>query len=446
MDTMKQNFQKIQEQAQKDGVAVELLITGGENLKLGYQKKKLEKFESTQSQMAGFRVIKGAAQGYAYTENLSLESLLRTYRDALENANSLKNFSQDPVRLAQPSKVIDLSHLNVPQKASMDEKLKIAEKLEALVLEADPRIQSVPYCGFNESSGFKRVLNSEGVDHFFATTSYSGYAYGLASDGNVTKMDGESLFTRDFANIDVEKVAKKAAEKAVSRLGAKKLETGTYPAIIHHELMPAFLTMLVEHLSGQNVVEGKSLLNKRLGEKLGSEFFTLIDDPFDERGGGVRPFDSEGTPSQKTQLFENGVLKTFLTNLECSQKLQIPNTGHASRSPATSLSVSPSNLVIAPGESNLQEMLSRFPKVVLVTEMNGGLHAGYKEATGDFSLPCEGFLYEMGRLVGPVDQFVMSGNILHFIQDIIAVGSDYGEPSGNTMLSPDIMVKSLSFA
>lgn len=445
MDLIKQNFETLKSQALKDGVALEMLITGGENLKLGFQQKKLEKFESTQSQMAGLRVVKGAAQGYAYTENLSLESLQRTYQDALQNANSLKSDSVDQVEIAKPAPIKNLSHLNKPQNIPMEQKMKVAEQLEALVLDADKRIQSVPYCSFNESSGYKRILNSAGVDHSFATTSYSGYTYGLASDGKVTKMDGEGLFTRDFSEIDVVKVARKAAQKAVSRLGAVKLTTGNYPTVIHRDLMSAFLTMLAGHLSGQEVADGKSLLKDKIGFKLGSDLFNLIDDPFDERGAAVRPFDAEGTPSQVARLFEKGVLKSYLTNMESARRLKLANTGHASRSPASSMSVSPSNLVVATGEASLTEMLSKFPKVILVTEMNGGLHAGYNETTGDFSLPCEGFQYENGKLIGPVDQFVMSGNILDFLQNIIAVGQEYGEP-GSTMLSPDVMVKTLSFA
>lgn len=91
MDSIKNHFEKIVESARKDGVKVEMLLTGGENLSLGYQKNELKTFESTQSQMAGLRVIEGASQGYAYTENLSLDSLLRTYKEALANVRTVQS-------------------------------------------------------------------------------------------------------------------------------------------------------------------------------------------------------------------------------------------------------------------------------------------------------------------------------------------------------------------
>ncbi|MGZ3805430.1 MAG: metallopeptidase TldD-related protein, partial [Pseudobdellovibrionaceae bacterium] len=65
--------------------------------------------------------------------------------------------------------------------------------------------------------------------------------------------------------------------------------------------------------------------------------------------------------------------------------------------------------------------------------------------TGDFSMPAEGFLYEKGKMVGPVDQFVMSGNILDLLLEIDELGNEYAKP-GNSLLCPDVLVKSLSFA
>ncbi|MNT65164.1 peptidase PmbA [compost metagenome] len=73
------------------------------------------------------------------------------------------------------------------------------------------------------------------------------------------------------------------------------------------------------------------------------------------------------------------------------------------------------------------------------------MHSGFKESTGDFSLPAEGFLYENGKMVGPVDQFVVSGNIFEVLNSIEEVGSEYGKP-GNSIMTPDVLVKELSFA
>lgn len=445
MDTIKSNFQKIAEQARRDGAKVEMLLSGGENLSIGYQKQKLDSFESTQSQMAGLRVILGANQGYAYTENLSDESLLRTYKEALNNAKTVQSGKTAEVPLQKPQAAPDMNHLFSPETVSMEQKMEVARLLEEKSLSADARVQSVPYSGFDESVSFKRILNSEGLDAEFKQSYFSGYAYALAKEGEVSKMDGEGFFARSFKEIDAAKVASEGVKKAVARLGAQKLPTGNYAVVIGREQFPMILQMIHSYFSAKEVHEGKSLFKGKLGQKIASEKFQLTDDPFEMRGAGVRPFDDEGAPSKKTVLFEGGVLKNYLTNLEYAQEMNLPHTSHARRSPASSQEIAPTNLVVAKGTKSLNDLLNSHAKVVYLTNFEGGLHAGFKESTGDFSMPAEGFLYENGQRVGPIDQFVMSGNVLDLLRDIEDVGNEYNKP-GSSMICPDVLVSSLSFA
>ncbi|WP_374029818.1 TldD/PmbA family protein [Bdellovibrio bacteriovorus] len=445
MDSIKNNFEKIAEQARKDGAKVEMLLSGGESLSIGYSKKKLESFESTQSQMAGLRVILGANQGYAYTENLSDESLLRTYREALNNAKTVQKEGSHNVPLQKPQTVQAMRNLFNPEDIAMDKKLEVARLLEEQCLEKDARIQSVPYSGFSETTSFKRVLNSEGLDQEFKQSYFSGYAYPLAKEGESSKMGGEGFFARSFKEINPEEVTTEGVRKAVSRLGAQKLATGNYAVVIDRDQFPMILQMIHSYFSAKEVDEGKSLFKGKLGQKIASQKFQLLDDPFELRGTAVRPFDDEGAASQKTVLFENGVLKNFLTNLEYAQKMNLPHTSHARRSPASQQAIAATNLVVAKGTKSLQDLLQSHPKVVFLTEFSGGLHAGFKESTGDFSMPAEGFLYENGKLVGAIDQFVMSGNVLDLLRDIEDLGNEYNKP-GSSMICPDVLVKSLSFA
>ncbi|WP_374078292.1 TldD/PmbA family protein [Bdellovibrio bacteriovorus] len=445
MDTIKQNFQKIADQAKQDGAKVEMLISGGESINIGYSKKKLESFESTQSQMAGLRVILGANQGYAYTENLSDESLLRTYREALNNAKTVQKGETQEVPLLKPQSIQPMSHLYRPEEIAMDKKMEVARLLEEQCLEKDARIQSVPYSNFSETVSFKRILNSEGLDQEFKQNYFSGYAYPLAKEGESTKMDGEGFFVRSFKEINTQKVADEGVGRALARLGAQKLPTGQYAVVIDRTQFPMMLQMITDYFSAKEVHEGKSLFDGKLGQKIASEKFQLIDDPFEPTGSAVRPFDDEGAASQKTVLFENGVLKNFLTNLEYSKKMNLPHTAHARRSPASQQGIAPTNLVVAKGTKSLQDLLSAYDKVVHLTEFSAGLHAGFKESTGDFSMPAEGFLYENGKRVGPVDQFVMSGNILDLLREIEDLGNEYGKP-GSSTICPDVLVKPLSFA
>jgi len=445
MDTLKENFNKIADEARREGAKVELLLSGGENLSLGFNKRKLEKFESTQSQMAGLRVALGSSQGYAYTENLSWEALLRTYKEALNNAKTLKSSDTQEIPFAKPQAMKLMPELFNPEPIAMDQKMEVAKLLESVCLDQDPRVQAVPYSSFNESMSFKRVMNSEGLDQEFKQNYYMGYAYALAKEGETTKMDGEGFFARSFKDIKVEDVAKESVRKAVSRLGAQKLKTGNYAVVIDREQFPTVMSMFTSYLSAKEVHEGKSLFKGKLNQKIASEKFQLLDDPFETRGTSIRPFDSEGSPSQKTVVFENGVLKNYLTNLEYAKKMNLPHTSSAARSPASAMDISATNLVVTRGTHTLQELLNKYDKVVHLTEFSGGLHAGFKESTGDFSMPAEGFLYENGKLVSPIDQFVVSGNVMDLLRDIEELGNEYGTP-GSSLICPDVLVKPLSFA
>ncbi len=450
MDAIKENFEKVVSQAQKENAQVELLISGGENLKLEFQKKKLEKFESTQSQMAGFRVILGASQGYAYTENFSLESFLRTYGEALNNAKTLGTSSKEKLEMVKPTAakadpVADMGHLYCPEDIPMEKKLKVAETLESACFDVDARIQAVPYCSFNESLSFSRVLNSEGLDKEFKQNYYSGYSYPVAKDESGTKSDYDSFFTRKFADIDARKVAEESVKNAVAGLGAQQLKTGNYAVVIDKEIFSTMISMIEGYFSAKEVHEQKSLLNGKLNQKIASEKFELIDDPFDSEGTGTRPFDSEGAPSQKTVLIEKGILKNYLTNLEYARKMNLPHTAHAARGPSSTMNISATNLIMSKGSYSREELLKRHDKVVFLRKFNGALHAGFKESTGDFSMPAEGFLYEKGVKQGPVDQFVMSGNIFDLLRDIEDLGNEYSK-AGSSIRTPDVLIKQLSFA
>ncbi len=457
MDIIKYNFDKIQEQAKTDGVKIELLISSSENLSLGYSQKKLEKFESSLTQVAGFRVILGGAQGYSYTENLSPEALLLCYREALENAKTLSSpekndhiplVSPEPVSKSKDSKdkvTFIFSNLLYDENNSIEEKMEVARRLEQDCLDRDARIQSVPYANFSETLSRIRVLNSHGMDQEFSQNYFSGYSYPLAKEGASSKMNGDSFFVRRFKDLDVAAIAKSAVEKTVSLLGAVKLQTGNYAVLIDKDEFRSVIGMFTGYLSAKEVFEEKSLFAGKLGQKIASPLFELIDDPLNTFGASARPFDAEGSPSQKTVVFQDGILKNFFTNSEFAQKMNLPHTAHASRRPASQMDIAPSNLIVGLGSKSSAELLASKQKIVYITHFSGGLHSGFKESTGDFSMPAEGLLYENGKCLGPVDQFVVSGNILELLRDIEALGNEYSK-SASSIMCPDVLVSSLSFA
>lgn len=443
-DQIKENFLKISKLAQEKKSQVELLYTESETLKLGYKQKKLDKFESIQSQIAGLRVLVGPSQGYAYTENLSESSLLNAFNEAFNNAqaNAQSAAGSKALSLVKP----EAMQITEPKFATVaiEEKKKVAEALESNCLSQD-KIQSVPWAGFSESQGAVRVLNSAGVDCQYKYQGYSAYAYPLAKDGESSKMGGEAISTRNFKDIKVSEITSAAVKKAKEKLNPQTLKTGNYATIISSDEFTTMINMFEGYFSAKQVFEGKSLLKGKIGEKIASPMFTLVDNPLDENLPGYRPFDSEGAPSKKTTLIENGEFKTFITNLEYSEKMNLPHTSHAARSPAGTMSIGCSNLLVPAGKESFDQLVAKYPQTVVITEFTGGLHAGYNETTGEFSMPAEGLLYENGKLVGAVDQFVVSGNILEALKKIVGLGDKLNNGASGRVC-PDVLIESLSFA
>ena len=177
---------------------------------------------------------------------------------------------------------------------------------------------------------------------------------------------------------------------------------------------------------------------------IASPVVTFVDDPFLADGPAARAFDSEGAACQVTPLISAGRLSNFLTNSVLSRRLNLPHTASASRSAKSQLDVGISNLVITPGTQSLEQLLAKYPRVIYITDFTG-YHAGYQDGSGDFSLQSEGELWQNGKRVKPLCNFVTSGNLLKVLKDIEAVSSRRLHPN-SSVIAPDLLIPSLSIA
>lgn len=444
MDQIKNSFNKISENAKKENVFVELLYKGSESLNLGYQKQKLETYKASENKIAGFRLVKNGLQAYSYTENLSQEGLEKAYREAFSNLNLLTQVGAPAKNIPLPS-----SKKNINKKLTTEdidiEVLKIkAKELEAQALALDARISVVPYSGLSESKSQTRILNSNGLDTNFEQQYFSAYSYPLAKEGEISKMSGFGMTLRNFSELDTDKISREAAQRTISLLPAKTLKSGKYAVVIDNEVASELFSLLGRYFSAKAVDENKSILKGKLQTSIAAGNVTLLDDPTYLLGVGFHPFDAEGEVTNKTTLIDKGVLKNYLTNLEYSQKMNLPHTASAARSPASEMEISCSNLIFEKGKKSLNELLQTDEEVIYLTELSG-FHSGFNSSTGDFSLPGQGFLYSKGQRLHPVDQFVVSGNILTLLQNIEDMGNKYNPP-GSSVIIPDLFVKELFFA
>lgn len=455
VDPIGQIFQEIKLKAQAASVEVELLIDSGESLGLSFQNGRNEKFDQKIFVTAGFRVLLNGLCGYASTENLSKDSMVRAFEAALQNVQDLVGAQKTETLASRPSAAQwsfpsgeqtfrKIDELDFGEQGSLDEKLKMAADLEMLAKKMDPRVRGVSYSMIGEVCSKRRILNSQGLDQSYRERQFFGYAYPLVEESGKTKSISEVVLSRRLKDIKVEEIVKKSVQKSIDLLSAKKLPTGNYPVIIDKKIAQDFFELLKSAFSAKQVFEGKSYLAGKLNQVVAVPFLNIYDDPLDLRGRNVRPFDGEGNASKKVKLVDQGVLKSYLTNQEYAAKMNLPMTAHASRTPTSETSIEASTFIFSTGKKSLNELLSSQNEVVYLTDLSA-FHSGFKSTTGDFSLPGQGYLYKEGRLVGAVDQFVVSGNIFSLLTKIIDFSNELG-PTGHGVICADVLVDELSLA
>jgi PmbA protein len=227
--------------------------------------------------------------------------------------------------------------------------------------------------------------------------------------------------------------------KVGRHLGARPLATGRRRAVLEPDVVATLLGLFAYAVSGKSVAEGKSRLADRIGARVASELVTIVDDATRTDGLASRPFDAEGTPSQRLVLVDRGVLRAFMHNSDTARRTGQATTGHAARSYASTLGVAPTNLILEPGAGVPEG------DGVIVTDLMG-VHAGANPITGDVSVQAMGLEVVGGERV-PVDDFAVSFNLFELLERVDAVGDDLTWfPMGGMIAAPSLAIADLSFA
>jgi PmbA protein len=309
------------------------------------------------------------------------------------------------------------------------QKVQDAFNLEKEALGKDERIISVTASYRDGLSGMVMVA-SNGFEGDSENSYYSLGTSVSVTDG-VARPQGSwyesSIFSNELIRRDI---GTKAMKRALDRLGQAKIESGKMPMIVENRVAGSPLRPLISALNGSSIQQKQSFLIDMLGEKIGSDLLTILDDPFIISGRGSRLFDSEGMATEKRSVVDAGILKTYYIDTYYAGKLGME---------ATSGSVT--NLVFKPGEKDLEGLLADIDRGILVTGFNGGNSNG---ATGDFSYGIEGFLVEKGALVKPVAEMNITGNFKDLWQNLVAVGSDV-DPSRSWRL-PSLVFDRVDFS
>jgi PmbA protein len=218
-------------------------------------------------------------------------------------------------------------------------------------------------------------------------------------------------------------IGSKALERAIRKLGPTKIKTGKYPVIVENRTVASLLNPLYSALAGYSIYQKQSFLIGKENKPVASPKLTVYDDPFITSGFGSALFDGEGLATVKRAIIEEGILRNFYIDTYYGKKLKMkPTSGDST------------NLIFAKGERDLKGMMESLNKGVLITGFNGGNCNG---STGDFSYGIEGFYIENGKIVHPVNEMNITGNMNHFWFSLAEVGNDVLE--GVAFRTPSMM-------
>ena len=134
---------------------------------------------------------------------------------------------------------------------------------------------------------------------------------------------------------DPAEIGRSAGERAVKRLGARKMPTGSCPVVFDPRVARSFISHLLGAVSGPSIARGTSFLKNKLGQRIFPEAITLTEDPHRPRGHRSKPFDAEGLANRRRALIDRGVLTTWLMDLRSARQLGLKSTGHAARGTAS---------------------------------------------------------------------------------------------------------------
>jgi len=434
---MKDNIEeKILDLALKDSDSAEVIYEEGESRSISFENNKLKSVYTKSIRGIGLRVIKDGKIGFSSTTDFRNPQQLVI--NALESANfgQEAKFEFQTKSQLKDTKLFDENVVNYP----IDKGIQLGNDAIEKILSVNPDYE----CGVSIGKGVgkSRLLNSKGLD-----TSTRSTSFGTSMDilfvkekGLLWVGEGESSARVDD---DLDKLTTKMlydlklAEKEVD------ISTAAYPVVFTSKAIGNLLSTFESGCNGKLVQKGVSPLTGKLGDKIIDERISIYDDPTIDYADGSYDCDDEGVPAQRTPMFEAGVLKNYIFDLQTAGIMNAKSTGNGTRSFSSQPSPGNSNVIVEPGDMKFEDMIKDMKRGILVDQVLGGGQSNV--LAGEFSVNIDlGYLVENGEIVGRVKDCMVAGNVFDVFNNIIALG-DKSDWHGSLRVPP-FYFKSINLA
>lgn len=432
------------ERALKAGAAdAEVIAFEGDEFSVHVRVGEVDELTESGSRALGLRVFFDAEGGQrtasTSTSDLSQDGIVRLVSGAVELAKvtGADPFAGLPEREAFGSVRVDELALyfddinNVPP----EERIATAKRCEAAALAADPRIQNSRGAGFDLSTSRRVMVNSRGFAGEYRR-SYCGFsATPIAQDANGMQTGSWYSSARTPRLLeDPEEIGRIAAQRALRKLGARRVPTCQVPVVFPPEVSRGLMANLLHAADGDAIYRNASMFAGKLGEQVAGENITIVDDGtmvFDHLledgsqlragGFGTVPFDGDGLPTRRTVVVERGVLKELLLNTYTARKLNMKSNGKASRGLAGAPGIGGGNYFLEAGELTQDQIVGEVKQGLFVL---GTMGFGVNLVTGDYSQGAVGLWIEDGELTHAVEEITIAGNLKEMFQNVSAIGND----------------------
>ena len=444
--TLEEIAQRAVRQAVEAGATdAECTIAQGDEFAANVRRGEVESLKEAGSRGAGIRVLMGKRSGSAYTSDLTDEGVAQMVRAALDIADIA---TEDPFAgLPDDSEFgfidADLQlYSDDVAELSTEDKIARARQAEAAALALDARIINSEGASFDSYVGMRVFANSRAFVHSYRTSSCSLSVVPVARLDNAMERDYWLTADRSAARLESpEYVGRKAAERVLRRLGARKVATQRAPVVFEARVARSLIDHVFDAVNGGAVYRHASFLAGKLGRTIAASGVTIIDDATMPARFGTYPSDDEGVPGQRTAVVEKGVLSSYLLNSYAARRLGMKTTGSASRGLTGNTSVGHGNMYLEAGSRTPEEIIRSVKSGLYVTDLIG---FGVNTVTGDYSRGAVGLWIENGELAFPVSEVTIASTLQEILAGIEEIGSDL-EFRG-ALASPTLLVREMTIS
>lgn len=408
----------------------------GCGLSVSVRKGELENVERNRDKSLGVTVYIGHRRGNASTSDFSTKAIEQTVQAAYDIARFT---AEDPVAglpdaddiaPADTHRDLQLFH---PWAITSEEAAEMAKACEAAALKTHRRITNSEGAGVSAQQSHFFSAHTRGFRGGYASSRHSFSVAPIASlPGKNGEMQRDAWYSsmRNAADLaSPEAVGRYAAQRALSRLGSRKIPTTQCPVLFESTLAAGLLGGFVQAVSGGSLYRKSSFLLDSLGKMVFPKHIDILEDPFILGGKGSSPFDEEGVRVAPRKVVKGGRVEGYFLSSYSARKLGMKTTGNAGGS---------HNLVmtsrLTQASDNLDAMLQKLGTGLFVVELMG---QGVNYVTGDYSRGASGFWVENGKIAFPVHEITIAGNLKDMLKGIEAVGADaynYGAKTVGSIL------------